>query len=214
MCAPDRYSIFPICWKLHGYSGRLCNTVWYLLLHSDSTYRGKIYGKRVDSFGIDFWRETHQHWGVGGFLVGMGNGGGIWTVLQMHLSPLWRECSANVPGEPFAVMPSTGSHEQAVSGRQAAAAAAMGLPILAKYFSFSSFVPLNSHLPSVFLLLLLSLLHCGRPPSRWTTHTCLSTSTASPLSLSWLTDVSMSADGQCGSRQPATQLSLALSILQ
>lgn len=77
--------------------------------------------------------------------------------------------------KPFAVMPSTGSHEQAVSGRQAAAAAAadMGLPILAK--SFSSLIrslKLTPPFQSISFFLFLSLsLCCGRPPSCRTTHT-------------------------------------------
>lgn len=129
----------------------------------------------------------------------------------MYLSPLWRVCSTNVPAEPFAVMPSTGSHEQAVSGRQAGSSSSNGPSYLGKIFFF--FLIRSLKLTPPFSALLLPLLRCGRPPSRWATHTCLPTSTASPPSPCFsLTDVSMRADGRSGSRQPATQPSLALSI--
>lgn len=136
--------------------------------------------------------------------------------------------------KPFAVMPSTGSHEQAVSGRQAAAAAAadMGLPILAK--SFSSLIrslKLTPPFQSISFFLFLSLsLCCGRPPSCRTTHThthiyyththtrTLSYPlTVSSLSLSFPISTmaaSTSADGHYESHQQAAELSLALSILQ
>lgn len=136
--------------------------------------------------------------------------------------------------KPFAVMPSTGSHEQAVSGRQAAAAAAadMGLPILAK--SFSSLIrslKLTPPFQSISFFLFLSLsLCCGRPPSCRTTHThthIYTTHTHThallpphclfslPLSFPISTmAASTSADGHYESEQPAAELSLALSILQ
>lgn len=142
--------------------------MWYLLPHSDSTSTDKICGKTADisvTLICDEIQITGERWWWWWWWEKNPQRSCrcIWAHIDECVKLMYQAShlqSCQVPAH---------MNRQLVGGRQQQQRWAF----LSWLNLFPpSFALLNSHLLSVYLFLLFfSLLRCGRPPSRWTTHT-------------------------------------------